>query len=94
MPNAVFGPLPSEALDVSSGQTVERVVGRFWSNPLNPVTAGFVAEASGVVADLNNHLRTPDWRIDNATGINDFGQICGVGTHSTMGGPRAVLLTP
>lgn len=55
-------------------------------------TYGWKYTQAGGVVDLNSVLATPDWHIDQATGVNDKGQICGIGTHTTLGGPRAVLL--
>jgi probable HAF family extracellular repeat protein len=93
-PSIPFGPSPSVARGINSGAFGDKVVGNFVSNPSGPVTSGFVGDLVNGMIDLNTQLATPDWRIDDATGINDFGQICGVGTHATLGGPRAVLLTP
>jgi probable HAF family extracellular repeat protein len=92
-PIAPFVPLPGSANGVVSIQTVERTVGTF-TNPTDSTTSGFVFDSSHEVLDLNTQLADPDWHIDEAAGINEVGQICGTGTHATLGGPRAVLLTP
>ncbi|MFF2287228.1 hypothetical protein [Peribacillus butanolivorans] len=93
-PNIPLGPLPNQALGANSGTSLDQVVGHFWPNPGDPKMSGFVADVTNGMVDLNTQLATPGWRIESATGINDFGQICGVGTHNTLGGPRAILLTP
>ncbi|MCX8130624.1 MAG: DUF3466 family protein [Clostridia bacterium] len=93
-PNIPFGPLPNQALGVNRGTDADQIVGHFWSNPDAPVMSGFVADLNSGMVDLNTRLTTSGWRIESATGINDFGQICGYGTHDTLGGPRAVLLAP
>jgi hypothetical protein len=89
-----FGPLPSEALGVASTFSGEVVVGSFWVNPPNQQTAGFMHDAANGVVDLNSQILDPSWHVDSATGINENGQICGIGTHATLGGPRGILLTP
>jgi probable HAF family extracellular repeat protein len=90
-PNIPFGPAPSEVFGINNNG---QVVGHFFSNPAAPVTTGFIFDFTSGLVDLNTQLATADWHIDSATGINDAGQICGVGTHNVMGGPRAILLTP
>jgi hypothetical protein len=62
--------------------------------PANPSVANAIASNAMGVVDLNSQLATPDWTIQKAMGINNAGQICGIGTHATLGGPRAILLTP
>jgi probable HAF family extracellular repeat protein len=47
---------------------------------------------NGVAIDLNARVREPGWTLTRATGINDAGQIVGVGLHN--GQTRAFLLTP
>jgi hypothetical protein len=46
----------------------------------------------GVAIDLTGLVAAADWTLTSATGINDFGQIVGVGAHH--GQMRAFLLTP
>jgi len=93
-PAIPFGPLPSEALGVSSAPFVEKVVGRFWPNPPDQATAGFVFDSSSGMLDLNTQINDPDWHVDSATGVNAKGQISAIGTHKNLGGPRGILLTP
>ncbi|WP_424577981.1 DUF3466 family protein [Bacillus cereus] len=93
-PNIPIGPLPNLVLGVNSGTSVDQIVGHFWPNLGDPKTSGYVADTSSGILELNTQLATPGWRIESATGINDFGQICGIGIHDTLGGSRAVLLTP
>ena len=50
--------------------------------------------SGGVITDLNSVIDTNlGWNLEIATGINDGGQIIGVGTHPA-GQARAFLLTP
>jgi probable HAF family extracellular repeat protein len=93
-PSVPIGPNPSLARAVNRGQFNDKVVGHFVSNASTGATSGFIADLVSGVVDLNSRLATSGWRIDDAMGINDLGQICGIGTHATLGGPRAVLLTP
>jgi probable HAF family extracellular repeat protein len=46
----------------------------------------------GAAIDLNGLVSTSGWTLSAATGINDLGQIVGVGTHE--GQVRAFLLSP
>jgi hypothetical protein len=92
-PITPFGPNPGTANGVASIQAVERTVGTF-ANPIDSTTSGFVFDSGHGVLDLNTQLVDPTWHIDSAAGINEVGQICGTGTHPSVGGPRAILLTP
>jgi hypothetical protein len=50
-------------------------------------------DASKVAVNLNDEIRSDlGWTLDNASKINDFGQIIGTGTHNGAG--AAFLLTP
>jgi probable HAF family extracellular repeat protein len=67
-----------------------RVVGRSFTN-------GFADDHaflySGVVMQDLNNLIPSGWTLEDATGINDKGQICGYGINST-GQQDVFLLTP
>ncbi|QSX75885.1 hypothetical protein HIV01_005085 [Lysobacter arenosi] len=93
VPPLPFGPLPSEALAVATVSTKDVVVGHYWPSPPAQDTAGFMFDNTNGLVDLNTRLLDTDWHVDSATGINKEGQICGIGTHSSLGGPRAILLT-
>ena len=50
--------------------------------------------SGGVMYDLNNLIpANSGWTLEQATGINDSGQICGNGVNPS-GQPEAFLLTP
>jgi probable HAF family extracellular repeat protein len=90
------GPNPCVATSINDNPAGVEAVGWFVSgmSPSGPLTSGlYVSNMKGVV-DLNTQLSTPDWTIQKAMGINNSGQICGIGAHATLGGPRAILLTP
>jgi len=95
-PVLMAGPNPGIGTGINDNPAGTEMVGWFQSGmgPSGPVTSGlYVSSAAGVV-DLNSQLATPGWTIQKATGINDKGQICGEGTHATLGPGRAILLTP
>jgi probable HAF family extracellular repeat protein len=49
--------------------------------------------SGGAMRDLNSLIpANSGWVLEDATGVNDAGQICGEGTHK--GKTRAFLLTP
>jgi probable HAF family extracellular repeat protein len=95
-PVLMAGPSPGSGTGINDNPAGAEMVGWFQSGvgASGPVTSGlYVSNAAGVV-DLNSQLATPNWTIQKATGINDKGQICGIGTHATLGANRAILLTP
>ncbi len=55
-------------------------------------TAHAVVYSGGKWTDLNTEVSASGWTFNTARGINDSGQICGVGTFN--GHDRAFLLTP
>jgi probable HAF family extracellular repeat protein len=95
-PVLMAGPSPGAGSGINDNPAGAEMVGWFQSGvgASGPVTSGlYVSNAAGVV-DLNSQLATPGWTIQKATGINDKGQICGIGTHAALGPNRAILLTP
>ena len=84
----------SEALGINnSGQVVgyayagEDVYG-------DPISHAFLYNGSGPIEDLNSLIiATSGWTLEEATGINDSGQICGYGIDPS-GNTDAFLLTP
>jgi probable HAF family extracellular repeat protein len=66
------------------------VVGR--SGVADLSTAHAVLWRDGVAVDLNGLITAPGWILLNATGINNVGQIAGIGMRN--GYLRAFLLTP
>jgi len=97
-PSIPFGPNPSAATASAVGVQPIGTQTAGWLDRGSPASgsdfAAFMFTSSTGVIDLNTQLATPDWKIDKAFGVNSVGQICGEATHSTLGGPRAVLLTP
>jgi probable HAF family extracellular repeat protein len=94
-PSLPVGPNPNAAFSVSDTPAGTLVVGRFDTNPLaGPVFHAFVHDQVLGIVDINSQLATPGWTIEEATGVNQVGQICGSGSHVTLGSNRAVLLTP
>ena len=77
----------SEALAIN---VTSDIVGRSGNADLSRSRA--VLWRDGMAIDLTNLVAAPGWTLSSATGINDFGQIAGVGTHN--GQVRAFLLTP
>lgn len=83
----LFGDDASEARAINiAGQ----VVGR--SGPANFATSRAALWQDGVALDLNTLVTVPGWVLTNATGINDVGQVVGVGIHN--GAVRAFRLDP
>src|SRR5262245_6868858 len=81
------GDAASEALAINDASDV---VGRSGSVDLSQSRA--VLWRNGAAIDLTTVVATADWTLASATGINDRGQIVGVGSHG--GQVRAYLLTP
>jgi probable HAF family extracellular repeat protein len=81
------GDSASEALAIN---VTSDVVGRSGTADLSRSRA--VLWRGGTAVDLTTLVGEPDWTLSSATGINDFGQIAGVGTRN--GQVRAFLLTP
>jgi probable HAF family extracellular repeat protein len=81
------GDVSSEARAINDASTV---VGRSGGADLSQSRA--VLWQGTVPVDLNQLVRAQNWTLSAATGINNLGQIVGVGVHD--GSVRGFLLTP
>jgi len=81
------GDAASEALAINDASDA---VGRSGNADLSQSRA--VLWRGGAAIDLTRVVGAADWMLSSATGINDRGQIVGVGSHG--GQARAYLLTP
>jgi len=79
----------SEAKDINNNGQVVGYTSGLWTYSRK----AFIWDSTNGMRDLNS-LIPPDsaWLLQEATGINDFGQITGYGLHD--GKTRAFLLTP
>ena len=86
-----LGTLPGDASSEARAiNATSDVVGR--SGDANLSQSRAVLWHDGTAIDLNATVGAPGWVLSAATGINDLGQIAGVGTHDGL--VRAFLLTP
>jgi probable HAF family extracellular repeat protein len=70
-----------------------QVVGRAGVQGDSSSTSHAFLWSGGAMQDLNSLIpANSGWVLEDATGVNDAGQICGSGTHNGVG--RAFLLTP
>ena len=90
----LLGATQSEALGINNSG---RVVGYATAGADiygDPINRAFVYIGSGSIEDLNNLISpSSGWTLEEATGINDSGQICGYGI-APDGNTEAFLLTP
>jgi len=84
---ALPGDVSSEARAMND---LSDIVGRSGDAELSQSRAVLWQDGSAI--DLNTVVRTPGWTLSAASGINNLGQIAGVGVHD--GAVRAFLLTP
>jgi probable HAF family extracellular repeat protein len=86
-----LGVLPGDASSEARAMNdFSDVVGRSGDTTFSQSRA--VLWQGGVAIDLSTLAAAPGWTLAAATGINNMGQIAGVGTHD--GQVRAFLLTP
>ena len=86
-----LGVLPGDvASEARAINDLSDIVGRSGNADLSQSRA--VLWQDGAAIDLNQLIAAPGWQLSAATGLNNLGQIAGVGTHD--GQVRAFLLTP
>jgi len=98
-----LGTLPGENYSVATGinNNAGEIVGYAYSNNFvvpPPGSSGAYdyeafLDSNGVMENLNNLIPGSGWTLEEATGINYSGQICGYGA-SPSGQADAFLLTP
>ncbi|WP_189401047.1 MULTISPECIES: hypothetical protein [unclassified Mesorhizobium] len=91
-PTIPLSAVESEARAAAEVPSGVMVVGRFWPTPGGP-SSGFVYDTVSGFQDLNAMISDPDWHIDNATGVNEQGQICAIGSNTSGASPRGLLLS-
>jgi len=85
-----LGTLPNDSYSLASG--VKIVLGYWHGTSYNPPEHAFLWR-SGQASDMDSLVpANSGWILEEATGINDLGQICGSGKHN--GKEQAFLLMP